>query len=193
MTPALVLIPQTCGTINRDRYLADCIRYTMTSGYFPLSKDIYANYTNMDPDKFIKVILEFCSVVYLFIDFRIDDLMSRTAEKAVKKGIPVTYAKISPNEPTIYTLSPHDILQEVSKKTGIPIERLKEKTRKREIVDARFIYFRRAKEILGSKISLASMGLEVNRDHTTVMHGIKEATETKQVVEQYNQYYGTGK
>jgi len=192
MTPALVIIPQTCGTINRDRYLADCIRYTMTAGYFPLSKDIYANYTNMDPDKFIKVILEFCSVVYLFIDFRIDDLMSRTAEKAVKKGILVTYVKISPNEPTIYTLSPHDILQEVSKKTGIPIERLKEKTRKREIVDARFIYFRRCRDVLG--ISYERIGLEVGgKDHATVMHGIKETENTKQVVEQYNQYYGTGK
>jgi len=188
MKPALVIIPQTCGTINRDRYLADCIRYTMTAGYFPLSKDIYANYTNMDPDKFIEIMLEFCSVVYLFIDFRIDDLMSRTAEGAVKKEIPVTYVKITPN----YKLCPHDILQEVSGKTGISIERLREKTRKREIVDARFIYFRRAREVLGTRISLANIGLEAGgKDHATVLHGIKEATNTRQVAEQYNEYYGT--
>jgi len=193
MNPALVIIPVTCGTINRDKYLAECMKHVMNSGHFPLSKDVYGSYMNVDPDKFTKTMLGLCETAYLFIDFGMSDKMREMAEQAIKSDIPVTYVKIFNNEPPgIFLCSLNDILQDVSYRTKVPIESMKRKTRKREIVDARFIYFRRARDVFGKKISLAKIGMEIGRDHATVMHGIKEATETKEVVDQYRQYYGTG-
>ena len=80
-----------------------------------------------------------------------------------------------------------EILRDVSKKTGVSMELLQSKSRDREITDARFIYFRRAKE--RTKYSLKRIGMEVNRDHATVLHGIKEANETDQVIELYKKCY----
>ena len=79
------------------------------------------------------------------------------------------------------------ILIDVSRKTGIKIELLQSKSREREVVDARFVYFRRAKEI--GRFSLARIGREVNKDHATVLHGIYEAKETKPVIELYKRCY----
>jgi len=191
MKPAFVLIPDTGAAVNRKRYLKDCMKYVFSHGHFPLSVDAYETYLSSDQERFISQMLGFCQTVYLFIDFGITKDMSRTSEMAAKQDIPVYFVKISENYPKEYETSLADILQEVSEKAKIPIEDLKSKIRKREMVDTRDIYYRRVKEVCGKKYSLAKIGREVNRDHATVLYGIKEANETMEIVDQYQEYYGS--
>ena len=63
------------------------------------------------------------------------------------------------------------ILNIVSIETGIHVDNLKTKSRKVEIVMARNIYFKFARHF--TNYSNRVIGLEVNRDHATVLHGIK--------------------
>lgn len=48
---------------------------------------------------------------------------------------------------------------------------LESSSRKREVVDLRFMYFKLAR---GMGYSLSLIGLSVNRDHTTVIHGLEQ-------------------
>lgn len=80
------------------------------------------------------------------------------------------------------------ILYEVSSKTGFTIEELQSRTRNRDIVDARFVYFRRAKE--KTKSTFKAIGYLVGKDHASVMHGIREAYENNAVVKLYERCYG---
>jgi len=191
MKPAFVQIPDTGTAVNRSRYLRDCMKYVVSQGHFPLSRDAYDTYLSMDQEKFTSQMLGFCKTAYLFIDFGITKDMTATAKIAAKQDIPVYFVKISENYPKEYETSLADILQEVSEKTKIPIEDLKSSTRKREVVDARDIYYRRAREVCGKMYSLAKIGREVNKDHATVLWGYREACETKEIADQYQEYYGS--
>lgn len=99
-----------------------------------------------------------------------------------------TITSIEPVFPeSIIPPSLKSILSDVSSKTGISIDALKSKSRFRQIVDARCIYFRRAKEI--TKLSYASIGFEVNRDHATVIFGLNKAYTIREVIELYNRIF----
>jgi len=69
-----------------------------------------------------------------------------------------------------------DILKEVSMKSRISIELLKGKARDREIVEARQFYFARCRD--KTKSSLTRIGSLVNRDHATVLYGIRVVNNT---------------
>lgn len=60
----------------------------------------------------------------------------------------------------------------ISHKTGLSIFDIKKKSRKRDLVFARWCYFYLAKKHL--KITFEKIGKSVNVNHATVMHGIKE-------------------
>ena len=98
------------------------------------------------------------------------------------------YIKSLPGEVEKYRNSLTTILYRVSEQTKIPIESLKSRGRHHETADARFVYFRRAREC--TKNSLTRIGWLVNRDHATVLHGIKEANNTRQVVKLYEECFG---
>ena len=63
------------------------------------------------------------------------------------------------------------ILNIVSEVTEIHIDNLKSRSRKFEIVLARNIYFKFARKFTNK--GLTPIGMEVNRDHSTVLHGLK--------------------
>ena len=63
------------------------------------------------------------------------------------------------------------ILNIVSEVTEIPVDNLKSKSRLREEVMARNIYFDFARQF--TNCSFRVIGIEVNRNHCTVIHGIK--------------------
>jgi chromosomal replication initiator protein len=79
------------------------------------------------------------------------------------------------------------ILFEVSKLTWVPIEYLRSKTRQRNVCEARQIYFRRAREMTTN--TLYEIGALVNRDHATVMNGIKIVNDVKELRERYKLYF----
>ena len=62
-----------------------------------------------------------------------------------------------------------DIRKAVELVSGI--DDLSLKTRKREYIDARMIYYKIASEI--TEKSTVKIGMEVCKDHATVMHGLK--------------------
>lgn len=65
-----------------------------------------------------------------------------------------------------------EILQEIKHLVEKELElNLDYKTRKREYVFARAVYYRLCNEF--TKCSLTSIGKEVNKDHATVIHGLK--------------------
>jgi hypothetical protein len=80
------------------------------------------------------------------------------------------------------------VLKEVSDITGISIDALKSKSRQADISVARQIYFKRAK--MQTKQSLARIGLIVNRDHATALHGIKQVEEVYELGNLYCDYFG---
>lgn len=71
----------------------------------------------------------------------------------------------------IATLQPKNILKMVEDKLQIP--NLKIKDRSRDIYQARFIYFKLAKRYC-KYASLSRIGKEVDRDHATVINGLKK-------------------
>ena len=191
MKPALVMIPQECGPIIREKYLSGCVRHVIREGSFPLVQDLYNDYPEIAPGKFVDTMLGVCSAVYLFIDFGMSPEMKEVMEWATRQNIPVSFVKIVQYEPEYLRLTPEDILYDVSKKTKICMDDLRSKSRKREIADARLIYFKRAREELGKKYSYASIGAEVGgRNHATAMHGEIEATNNNTVSERYRDLYG---
>jgi len=80
-----------------------------------------------------------------------------------------------------------DILRTVSILSHISIERLKEKTREREIVEKRQFYFKRARD--HTKCSLAQIGRLVGKDHATVLHGIKAVNNTYGMIKDYEKFF----
>jgi chromosomal replication initiation ATPase DnaA len=62
------------------------------------------------------------------------------------------------------------ILQDVSRATHIPIKVLLGDCRLKKTVRARWEIYQRAKQ---AGYSLAEIGRRMNKDHTTVMHGLK--------------------
>ena len=81
----------------------------------------------------------------------------------------------------------NSILLDVCYRTGINLRLIKSNLRWREIVDARCIYYLRAKEL--TRYSLAVIGKGVNRDHSTVIHGLMEADRVKEIQELYKRCY----
>ena len=79
------------------------------------------------------------------------------------------------------------ILQDVCHRTGISLLLIKSRLRKRNIADARCVYFLRARKL--TKSTLESIGELVNRDHATVLHGIAEANKVKEIQELYKRCY----
>jgi chromosomal replication initiation ATPase DnaA len=77
-----------------------------------------------------------------------------------------------------------EILQIVAENCGVSVDDIISETRKKEVVDARHIYFASVK--LKYRVSLKSIGETVgNRDHTTVIHGIRKFKERYETEELY--------
>jgi len=188
MKTALLLIPATNGFVNRQAYMADCIETAMKDGYAPLVYDLVEDYTKLTYSSYVEKILPAVSCVIVFRDFNRGDLLVNMIQK-IDYEKPI-YEHIIPGAVNKYQNTLAAILNVVSKKTEISIEKLKAKTRNREIVDARFVYYKRAKE--HTKESLARIGMFVAKDHATVLHGIKEAENTQQVKDLYNKCFGNG-
>ena len=72
---------------------------------------------------------------------------------------------------TIATIQPKNILKMVEEKLQIP--NLKIKDRSRDVYQGRFIYFKLAIKYC-KYASLSRIGKEVNRDHATVINGLKK-------------------
>lgn len=186
MKTALLLIPETHNQVDLQDYLSACIIRMHSEGYMALCPSVYRLYAEVNISEFIDKVLPICDAVYFFVDFGIDQTMFNIIDKLLNK-IPFHYRRLRPADSLRSWMSPSQILKRVSDITGIPVEALKSKSRKRELCDARFCYFRKCVEMKSG--SLASIGKVVNVDHASVMHGVKKALETKEIKELYDSIF----
>lgn len=187
MKTALVLIPSTTE-IYRVKYLQLCLENVMNEAYLPLCPMVYENLAAINISEFINNIMPMSDAVYMFVDYGLDQLMFDVIDRAVASNIELKYSRIGKVKIYDTEKTPFQILMRVCQKTGFSIQEICSKTRKRDIVDARFVYFRRSREKTGA--SLAVIGELVEKDHASVLHGIKEAQEKREVVTLYNKIYG---
>jgi hypothetical protein len=188
MKPALVIITEPKGQISKMKYLAGCMQHVLKEGYFPISKEAFEGYAEMKNVRFLEEMKEMCSRFYCFTDFGVSTFMTKAIDTASSVNIPVVYVTLSPDFDKL-KIELSEILEEVSQKSRIPVDVLKSPCKKRELADARFMYYKRAKEILGSSVSYASIGVEVGKNHATVLNGIKRVEEVKELRDMYEEYY----
>lgn len=79
------------------------------------------------------------------------------------------------------------LFQEIEKFTGITKEELQSKTRLREVVDARIMY----SYIMKSKtvLTLSKIAKIINRDHSSVIHHIKQFKNLQKTDKNFNMTY----
>lgn len=97
------------------------------------------------------------------------------AEKSV--GGRLSYF-LAPGIPLKLSLS--NIIRIVCEYTGYSLEELKSKSRKRELVFARMLIFYNARHHL-RRTTLKTIGEPFNRDHATVLHGVKTISDLMDV------------
>jgi hypothetical protein len=191
MKNALLLIPGTGVNIDRQTYIQSCAEKVLADGYMPITPAVYETYIFIDVEQFVDNALPIVDVVYLFVDFGIDKDMFDVIDRAVSSKKVLRYKRVATITGKKLYMTPIQTLLDIAKRSGFSVDQLKSRSRKREIVDTRYCYFRKAKE--SSRASLASIGAEVDRDHASVMHGIREAREQSAVVDLYNRLYGQTK
>ena len=188
---ALLMIPEIDDTVKNTKYTGDAIRHAISQGYLPVTNSLHPAYKLIETREFANQVIQSCTAVFLFTDFGVTELMAETAERAIKEEKKIIYVKLGEKNPQEYDITPEDILEEVSSKTKISIDDLRSKTRKREVVDARYMYYRRCREYFKQKCSYREIGEEVNRDHASVIWGIRATEEIIEVKRKYDSYYGT--
>ena len=78
----------------------------------------------------------------------------------------------------VISISPYyylirNIVNSVSEKSGVPIEALLSQKRSQKYARPRFIIYYLSRNL--TKLSLPAIGRAIDRDHTSVMHGIERA------------------
>lgn len=83
------------------------------------------------------------------------------------------------------------LLHIISEETDINISTLKSCSRKRHIVEARYIYFFLARKL--TDFSLSDISSLLNKNHSTVLYGIKTVNDISEIKQQalliYNKYF----
>lgn len=184
MKTAILLIPNIGPLYNRHNYLELCIEKCRQENVQVLMPVFYDSHP-VDDRAFFERMLPFVDYLYLFVNFGIDQLMLDMVDRAINK-IEIRYRRVSTLD-KVYS-STAEILNDVCQKLNISIEDIKSPNRKRELVEARQIYCRKAKE--STKASLAVIGAEIKRDHATVMYAIKQAENVVEIKAIYEKYYG---
>ena len=180
MKSALVIIPKEFD-IDRGLYLQACADKVTSEQFMPVTPPLYESTPNHQ-EQFVEKIAPFMDALCFMIDFGIDQGMFRIIDKYCVK---IEHKYLLVDDFSIY--SPGFILREVSRKTGITVTELRSSTRKRKVVDARNVYFRRCREKTSQ--SFEEIGSIVNKDHATAMHGDRNARTITQIIDLYNQCY----
>jgi chromosomal replication initiator protein len=82
-----------------------------------------------------------------------------------------------------FKISKEEILEIIAEECSIKVSDIVDKTRKREVVNGRFIFCGIMKEYFG--YSLTKIGEFIGRDHTTVIHSIEKYRDRYQTEEHY--------
>jgi hypothetical protein len=188
MKTALLLIPKIDKEINGQAYLSACIKKVMNEGFILLTPGLFNLYCEQVNSEFIERLIPVTDSIFCFTDFGIIDSMKDIAEKHSEAKLKISFRQFTPEELScFYAVSLENILLDISNREHMPIELLKSSDRRRELCEARQLYCKRARAITG--MSLAQIGKHINRDHTTVMNGITQVDNIRELRERYNLYF----
>lgn len=177
-------------TDDSNYFMKACFDKATKDGFTVLHSSAFDDYRKIDMKTFIDRTSQAVDAIYIFIDNGISDIMTDVIRKFYyRDDSGFIFSKEIRIEAvwSYKSKSLASILKYVSEKVEIPVEILKMKTRKREIVEARQFFFVEAKE--QTKESLARIGAFVGKDHATVVHGIKTVNNTVEVKEKYEELF----
>lgn len=83
------------------------------------------------------------------------------------------------------------LVKDISKRTNISVRDICSRKHDRAFSEVRQLYFKRAKELFPGA-SFRSIGEVINRDHATVIYGIKMVKQTKELRDRYNVLFNNG-
>lgn len=182
MKTAILLLPKISESVDKEAYTNKCIEKITLDGFVlihPVNKIITLD--------FVERAETIIDVIYVFTDFGSSILIGYVATKYPDKIRKEHFThdeleKMSSNEL-------ERIFAFVCRKQKIDPAIAKRKSRKREIVVARNLYFKRAKERTGK--SLNKIGSVVGQDHATVLHGIKNVNNIRELSRRYDEIFQT--
>jgi hypothetical protein len=182
---ALVLIPDTPANVNRREYIKDCMAGVTMQGFMPLLYELYKEYSHAPYTDFIKTALTLVDTALIYQDFNQGEALQTFVRSQGFTG-EIIETRLETYKEYIRTLE--DILKEVAIKRNIQVRDLKGPSKRRELVDTRYIFFRRAKKC--TEATLGMIGQTVDRDHSTVLHGLREMEQVRELQILYRTHYG---
>jgi hypothetical protein len=187
MKTAIIILPSLNNNVYLPGYLTLCASKVESAGYILLHNTNWDSYKRIDFTEFFKRLNPKIDSYFLFVDFGVTNLMVNLIhrfyqEGIFKKEINIEVARDYDN------LSLTGILKIVSDKTKISIESITGRNRKREIVEARQFYCKYARG--HTKHSLQQIGNIINKDHATVLHGIRTVNNVRELLVEYCQLFG---
>lgn len=194
MKTAIIIIPTIGQSANPSMYLSSCANTVLEKGYIVLHTTHWNDYKDIDIKRLTEKVIDGVDAFFLFVDFGVSifmiDILDRyyVRDKNGPRFLKEINIEASLN---VGHVNLNGILLEISQKSDIPLEALRSKSRKREIVENRQIYFKRAKDL--TACSLASIGALVGKDHATVLHGIKVVDTVRELGQLYRYYFNGGK
>jgi hypothetical protein len=189
MKTALILFNTNTKQTN-NVFLSMCAEKVQKQGFTILHSTLWDEYKNIDLKQLFYKVYDSLDAIFMFIDFGVCPLMTEVIRKNYSIG---QYDYVFLKElnieigVSIQGTNLMQILQEVSDITKIPIALMQSKSREREIVEARYFYYKRAK--LFTNASLAKIGIHVCRDHTSVLHGLWSVNNVIQIKEAYQSLF----
>jgi len=192
MKTAVILfnIPERQIYNSPEAYLTLCSDMVFRAGYTPIHSNSWREYDRIDKEAFIAKTNMVIDAFFLFVDYGISPLMlnivkehytREESEKNLRKDLIINIALTGTGAGLA------SILLEVSEIMNIPVEVLKTRTKTREVALARQFYFKRAR--LFTNDSLIKIGALVNRDHATVLHGVRLVNECPSVRKVYEKIF----
>lgn len=183
---------------RNKRYALECMRDSITRGEAPfLSHLLYTQILTESVSKERNLGIEMgllwgeiAELTVVYTDNGISEGMQKGIDHSLLFNRPIEYRTLPD---TVRTLESYEtdklnvLLSSVSEFFRVPLFDLKSKERKRIHSDARHVYCKVAKDLCPNA-TLSNIGIPINRDHTTVLRGIREVDRVPDIRLQYSKF-----
>ena len=182
---------ETAYQLERNRiYAKECMKDSILRNEAPyLSHLLFTQVLNDDKpeERTLGIELglfwgECADLTAVYTDNGITEGMRYGIEDSIRHNRPIDYRTLPEKSELLDCIKKRDLntlLEGVSQHFEIPVFDLKSISRKRELVEARQVFFKVATELFPLN-TLECIGSMVNRDHCTVLHGIAEVVAVKE-------------
>lgn len=184
---------------ERNRiYAQECMKDSILRGEAPfLSHLLYTQVLNEDKpeERILGIELglfwgECADITAVYTDNGITEGMRYGMDNSIRHNRPIEYRTLPVKSELLDCVKKRDLkclLESISQYFRITVFDLKSRSRDREKVEARQVFFAVARELFPSS-TYDLIGSMVGRDHTTVLHGIREVVAVKEKRIKYQQF-----